>query len=154
MAQAQRTPAAKRRAFNLTAISLYVGWNAGTLVGAVVGKGIGNPRDFGIEAIFPAVFLALLAPQLQRPRAPQAALAGAVDRRMPDSDHAGRRAGDGLGACRCATAARLLAGDRGPTDELVVGRRSVRRDLRAEGTRADPSGSASVARPPRAGRSI
>lgn len=78
MAQAQRTPAAKRRAFNLTAISLYVGWNAGTLVGAVVGKGIGNPRDFGIEAIFPAVFLALLAPQLQRPRAPQAALAGAI----------------------------------------------------------------------------
>jgi len=78
MAHAQRTPEAKRRAFHLTALSLFIAWNAGTLAGALVGRGLGNPRDFGLDAMFPAVFLALLAPQLRRPGAPRAALAGAL----------------------------------------------------------------------------
>ena len=53
-------------------------WNLGTLVGALAGEGLGDPRDLGLDAMFPAAFLALLAPQLRRPGAPQAAIAGAV----------------------------------------------------------------------------
>ena len=76
MAHAQPTPAAKRRAFDLTGLCLFTAWNIGTLVGAVAGRSLGNPRDFGLDAVFPAVFLALLAPQLRGPDAMRAAVAG------------------------------------------------------------------------------
>jgi 4-azaleucine resistance transporter AzlC len=78
MAHAQPTLASKRRAFDLTAVCLFTAWNVGTLVGAVAGSGLGNPRDYGLDAVFPAVFLALLAPQLRGPDAMRAALAGAL----------------------------------------------------------------------------
>jgi len=78
MAHAQPTLAAKRLAFDLTAVCLFTAWNIGTLVGAVAGRGLGNPRDYGLDAVFPAVFLALLAPQLRGPEAMRAALAGAL----------------------------------------------------------------------------
>jgi len=78
MARAQEDPAAARHAFLATGISVFVFWNLGTLVGALAGEGLGDPRDLGLDAMFPAAFLALLAPQLRRPGAPQAAIAGAV----------------------------------------------------------------------------
>jgi predicted branched-subunit amino acid permease len=53
-------------------------WNAGTLAGALAGGGLGDPRDLGMDAMFPAAFLALLSPQLRRPGAPTAAVAGAL----------------------------------------------------------------------------
>ena len=40
-------------------------WNLATLVGAVAGSGIGDPRDLGLDAAAPAAFLALLAPRLR-----------------------------------------------------------------------------------------
>ena len=76
MAHAQSKPAAKRRAFDLTAILLFVGWNLGTVAGAVAGQGLGSPQRLGLDAIFPAVFLALLAPQLRSADSRHAALAG------------------------------------------------------------------------------
>ena len=78
MARAQDDPEAARRAFLATGISVWVFWNAGTLGGALLGGGIGDPRELGLDAMFPAAFLALLAPQLRRPGAPVAAVAGAV----------------------------------------------------------------------------
>jgi 4-azaleucine resistance transporter AzlC len=78
MAHAQSTPAAKRRAFDLTAVLLFVAWNLGTAGGALAGQGLGNPQDLGLDAIFPAVFLALLAPQVRHTDARRAALAGAL----------------------------------------------------------------------------
>ena len=78
MAHAQPTLAGKRRAFDLTALCLFTAWNIGTLVGALAGGGLGNPRDWGLDAMFPAVFLALLAPQLRGPDAVRAAVAGAL----------------------------------------------------------------------------
>jgi 4-azaleucine resistance transporter AzlC len=77
MAHAQEVPADKHRAFVRTGASVFLFWNAGTLIGALVGGGI-DPRDFGLDALFPAVFLALLAPQLRRAGAPAAAVAGAL----------------------------------------------------------------------------
>src|SRR5215203_3832739 len=38
----------------------YVGWIAGTVLGVVAGSALGDPRELGIDAIFPAFFLALL----------------------------------------------------------------------------------------------
>jgi 4-azaleucine resistance transporter AzlC len=76
MARAQDEPRAAHRAFLATGLSVFVFWNLGTLAGAVIGGGIGDPRDFGLDAMFPAAFLALLAPQLRRPGAPAAAVTG------------------------------------------------------------------------------
>ncbi len=76
MARAQSDPAAARHAFLATGVSVWVFWNAGTLAGALVGGGIGDPQTLGLDAMFPAAFLALLAPQLRRPGAPVAAIAG------------------------------------------------------------------------------
>jgi len=78
MARAQDDPAAAHRAFLLTGLSVFVCWNAGTLAGALAGEGLGDPQALGLDAMFPAAFLALLAPQLRRPGAPAAAVAGAV----------------------------------------------------------------------------
>ena len=74
MARAQANPDAARRAFLATGVSVWVFWNAGTLAGALLGGGIGDPSTLGLDAMFPAAFLALLAPQLRRPGAPVAAV--------------------------------------------------------------------------------
>jgi len=78
MARSQGDPATARRAFLATGVSVWLCWNAGTLAGALLGGGLGDPRSLGLDAMFPAAFLALLAPQLRRPGAPAAAAAGAL----------------------------------------------------------------------------
>jgi 4-azaleucine resistance transporter AzlC len=78
MARAHDDPRVARRAFLATGVSVWLCWNAGTLAGALVGGGLGDPRALGLDAMFPAAFLALLAPQLRRPGAPVAAIAGAM----------------------------------------------------------------------------
>jgi len=78
MALAQRDDAARRRGFLLTALAILVCWNAGTLAGALAGSVLGDPRALGMDAIFPAVFLALLAPQVRSRDARAAAVAGAA----------------------------------------------------------------------------
>jgi 4-azaleucine resistance transporter AzlC len=78
MARAQSDPDAARRAFFATGVSVWVFWNLGTLLGALLGGGVGDPRMLGLDAMFPAAFLALLAPQLRRPGAPFAAVTGVV----------------------------------------------------------------------------
>jgi 4-azaleucine resistance transporter AzlC len=78
MAHAQVTADGKRRAFLLTGLTIFVCWNVGTLVGAIAGRGLGDPRRYGLDAMFPAVFLALLAPQLRGRRAAAAAVVGGV----------------------------------------------------------------------------
>jgi 4-azaleucine resistance transporter AzlC len=56
----------------------YVTWMIGTIVGAVGGTGLGDPRALGLDAIFPAFFLALLLAELRDPRARRVALGGAL----------------------------------------------------------------------------
>ena len=55
---------------------LYVTWNAGTAVGLLVGNAIGDANRLGLDAAFPALFLALLVPQLTGRRELTAALLG------------------------------------------------------------------------------
>ncbi|MGI9099858.1 MAG: AzlC family ABC transporter permease [Solirubrobacteraceae bacterium] len=56
----------------------YVTWMIGTTIGAVGGSGLGDPRALGLDAIFPAFFLALLLPELRDARARGVALGGAL----------------------------------------------------------------------------
>jgi 4-azaleucine resistance transporter AzlC len=52
---------------------IWIAWVAGTIVGVLFGDLIGDPARFGLDAAFPALFLALLAPQLRDPERPPAA---------------------------------------------------------------------------------
>ena len=78
MARAQDDPEVARGAFWFTGLSVFFFWNLGTLAGALAGSGLGDPARYGLDAMFPAAFLALLAPQLRQRGAPAAALAGAL----------------------------------------------------------------------------
>jgi predicted branched-subunit amino acid permease len=55
---------------------LMVAWTGGTLAGVLGGEAIGDPEDYGLDAMFPALFLALLAGLLPDRRARLAALTG------------------------------------------------------------------------------
>jgi 4-azaleucine resistance transporter AzlC len=57
---------------------LYVAWVAGTAVGAIGGQALGDPTTLGLDAAFPALFLALLVPQIRRRKALFVALLGAT----------------------------------------------------------------------------
>lgn len=63
MATAQASPRARTIAFWCTGASIYVFWNLGTLFGALAGSAI-DPERFGLDAAFPAGFVAMVAPQL------------------------------------------------------------------------------------------
>ena len=58
-------------------LALYGAWVAGTAVGSIGGEALGDPSTIGLDAAFPALFLALLVPQLRGRRPLQAALLGA-----------------------------------------------------------------------------
>jgi branched-subunit amino acid transport protein len=53
MARAQDDPADAHRAFLATGVSVYVLWNLGTLAGALLGGGIGDPEALGLDTMFP-----------------------------------------------------------------------------------------------------
>ena len=53
-----------RTGFLATGLSVFVLWNAFTLVGAVAGEALGDPRTYGLDAAVGAAFLALLWPRL------------------------------------------------------------------------------------------
>jgi 4-azaleucine resistance transporter AzlC len=59
-------------------LTIYVGWVLGTTLGVLFGKVIGDPAKLGLDAAFPALFLALLVPQLKTARSKQAAVLGAA----------------------------------------------------------------------------
>jgi len=56
----------------------YPAWVAGAAIGVFAGEVIGNPDDLGLDAIFPAFFLGLLANELRDRVSVGAALIGAA----------------------------------------------------------------------------
>lgn len=76
MAVAQHDVRAQRAAFWITGGSVYVCWNLGTLVGALAGRAI-DPLRFGLDAAFPAGFVAMVWPLLRTRRGLVAAALGA-----------------------------------------------------------------------------
>ena len=77
MTTAESEPRLSRTAFWVTALSLFVTWNLGTLIGALAGSLL-DTRALGFDAAFPAAFAAMLPAHLRTPRGRLAALTGAV----------------------------------------------------------------------------
>jgi 4-azaleucine resistance transporter AzlC len=65
-----------RRVLLGAGLTLYITWVLGTALGVLGGGFLGDPERLGLDAAFPALFLALLAGQLTSRRAVAAALAG------------------------------------------------------------------------------
>jgi predicted branched-subunit amino acid permease len=61
---AQPTRRTRRLGFWLTGAAVFVLWNATTLLGAVVGDALGDPRAWGLDAAAAGAFLALVWPRL------------------------------------------------------------------------------------------
>jgi 4-azaleucine resistance transporter AzlC len=59
-------------------VVLMVFWILGTIGGVLGGSALGDPADYGLDAMFPALFLALLVGQLTSRRARVAAVLGAL----------------------------------------------------------------------------
>jgi 4-azaleucine resistance transporter AzlC len=67
-----------RAGFVSTGLSVFVLWNLFTLVGAVAGNLIGDPRTYGLDAAVGGAFLALLWPRLSDTRNRVIAVCGAA----------------------------------------------------------------------------
>ncbi|CAB4550691.1 unannotated protein [freshwater metagenome] len=77
MSVAQDDPRRQRLAFWITGAAVYVCWNLATLLGALLGGAI-DPVTFGLDAAFPAAYVAMVWPQLRTSRGRLAAGLGAV----------------------------------------------------------------------------
>lgn len=64
VALAQSTPASSRIGFWVTGIGIYIGWNAMTFLGAILGDALGDVSAFGLDAAAAAAFVGLLWPRL------------------------------------------------------------------------------------------
>ncbi len=69
---------AARVGFLSTGISVVLLWNLATMIGAVGGRALGDPRTYGLDAAVGAAFLALLWPRLRDRRNQVVAALGAV----------------------------------------------------------------------------
>lgn len=56
----------QRKGFWLTGISVFVFWNLATILGAVIGQQIGDPKTFGLDAAAAAALFALVWPRIQK----------------------------------------------------------------------------------------
>jgi len=74
----QTDPVEQRRGFWVAGVGVFVLWNLFTLVGALAGDAMGDPRDWGLDGAAVAAFLALLWPRLRSRDAAAVAVACAV----------------------------------------------------------------------------
>jgi predicted branched-subunit amino acid permease len=70
-------PELARLGFWVTAGGVFTLWNLATVIGAVIGDRLGDPRRYGLDAAAAAAFLALVWPRLRRAR-PRAVAATAA----------------------------------------------------------------------------
>ena len=75
---AQPDPEHREPAFVAAGVAVFVFWNLGTLGGAIGGEAIGDPNALGLDAAFPAGFIALAAPAFGHRRGLVAAAIGAM----------------------------------------------------------------------------
>jgi 4-azaleucine resistance transporter AzlC len=77
-ALAQEDLPRKRAAYWACGLGVLLCWPAGAVIGALIGGVIKNTGAFGLDAMFPAVILALIVPALRDRVTLRAALIGAV----------------------------------------------------------------------------
>ncbi|MCW2255146.1 4-azaleucine resistance transporter AzlC [Providencia alcalifaciens] len=75
---AQESDKEKRAAFWLCGIGILVCWPIGVLIGEGIGSFIQDTQMFGMDAMFPAIILALSLPALKDKRLRLAAIIGAM----------------------------------------------------------------------------
>ena len=68
----------RRAVYWTSAVGLFLGWNAGVLVGAFGGNLVGDTDALGLDAAFPAALLALVLPALRDRDTRRSAAVGAV----------------------------------------------------------------------------
>jgi len=68
----------KRAAYSLCGLGVLVAWSGGATGGALIGSVVRDTNAFGLDAMFPAVILALIVPALRDRATLRAAVAGAV----------------------------------------------------------------------------
>ncbi len=64
------------RVLIISGTALWIGWVGGSAIGGLLGPVVGDPRSLGLDAAFPALFVALLWPLLDRRSPVMVALAG------------------------------------------------------------------------------
>lgn len=64
-AAGQNEPVEQRRGFWVAGIGVYLLWNLFTLLGALLGDALGDPRRWGLDGAAVAAFLGLLWPRLR-----------------------------------------------------------------------------------------
>jgi predicted branched-subunit amino acid permease len=65
VAVSQRDEKTQRFGFWATGAAVFVFWNAATILGALIGDLVTDPRDWGLDAAAAAAFLALIWPRLR-----------------------------------------------------------------------------------------
>lgn len=78
VAISQTDPRLRQVGFWVTGIGIFIGWNITTLIGALVGDVLGDPKTWGLDAAAAAAFLALLWPRLKERQAIAVGVAAAV----------------------------------------------------------------------------
>ncbi|MGO2745781.1 AzlC family ABC transporter permease [Microbacterium sp.] len=78
VAISQSTPPLRRLGFWITGLGVFIGWNITTLLGALLGDVLGDPKTWGLDAAAAAAFLALLWPRLKQRQAVAVGVAAAV----------------------------------------------------------------------------
>ncbi|MQY26452.1 AzlC family ABC transporter permease [Nocardia aurantia] len=76
---AQPDRARRRAAYWMCGLGVLLAWPVGALLGVVIGAAVPDPDAFGLDAVFPAVLVALVLPAIRGDRATRwSALLGAV----------------------------------------------------------------------------
>lgn len=77
-ALAQRDQQQRRASYWLVGAAIFIGWNAGTVLGVWLGGVAADPAALGLDAAFPAALVALVLPNLREPTARWVAGIGAT----------------------------------------------------------------------------
>jgi 4-azaleucine resistance transporter AzlC len=77
-ALAQEDLRARRAAYWACGLGVLICWPGGAVLGALIGSAVHDTNAFGLDAMFPAVILALIVKDLRDSRILRAALAGAA----------------------------------------------------------------------------
>ena len=74
----QTEPAVARRVFWRVGVVVFLCWVTGTAVGALVGERIPDPRQLGLDAVFPAAFAVMFVPYIRERVVRRTSLAGGL----------------------------------------------------------------------------
>ncbi|GGL43739.1 branched-chain amino acid ABC transporter permease [Nocardia jinanensis] len=78
VALSQRATGHSRAAYLACGLGILAAWPSGTLLGGLLGNSVPDPGALGLDAVFPAVLLALIMPALSEPPVRRGAAAGAI----------------------------------------------------------------------------